>query len=82
MPRKAPGRATRQIISGSQLSATRHTETTPPAADPDAVVTWFFVGLAVLSIAAALLWAIWGMGAASPIILILAVGLIGSWIVI
>lgn len=82
MPRKTPGRATRQIISGSQLSATRRTEPPPPAADPDTIVSWFFIGLAILVIAAALLWAIWGMGAATPIIFILAVGLIASWIVI
>lgn len=83
MTRRTPGRATRQILSGSQLhppeesvgERTRGTE-------PLSIGYWYLVGLAILVILSALVWAIWGLAAASAIILILAIGLVASWIVL
>lgn len=38
--------------------------------------------LAALLLAAVLLWAIWGMGPASAVLFLLALGLIGGWLII
>jgi predicted neutral ceramidase superfamily lipid hydrolase len=42
----------------------------------------FLIALAVLVIASALIWAFWGMAAATPVLLLLALGLIASWLVL
>jgi len=42
----------------------------------------YLVALAALVVATALVWAVWGMPAASAILLALAVGLIASWLVL
>jgi hypothetical protein len=83
MNRRSPGRATRQILSGSQLSPPR--ETIAGHAGGDETVSlafWYLVAMAVLVLISAVVWAIWGMGAASPIVLILAIALVGSWLVL
>jgi hypothetical protein len=42
----------------------------------------YLVALAGLVIASAVVWAVWGMPAASAVLLALAVGLIASWLVL
>lgn len=42
----------------------------------------YLVALAGLVIATALVWAVWGMPAASAVLLALALGLIASWLVL
>ncbi len=83
MRRRAPGRATRQILSGSELSPPRdmiggHSTDNPPVS----FAFKYLVALAVLVVATALVWAVWGMPAASAVLLALAVGLIASWLVL
>ncbi|MBA2596560.1 MAG: hypothetical protein M3Q50_13365 [Chloroflexota bacterium] len=83
MSRRAPGRAARQILSGSDLAR-------PPdsgagrGADqqPISLTFLYLVSLAVLVIASALVWVIWGMSAASAVLFVLALGLIASWLVV
>jgi hypothetical protein len=81
--RRSTGRVTRQILSGSQLVPPRDSfggDST--AASPASLAYKYLVGLAVLVIAAALVWALWGMGPASIILLVLAIGLVASWLVL
>ena len=42
----------------------------------------YLVALAVLVVVTALVWALWGMPAASAMVLALAAGLIASWLVL
>jgi len=42
----------------------------------------YFIALAVLVVLAALVWAIWGTVAASPILFLLAIGLLLGWFVL
>ncbi len=83
MSRRTPGRPTRQILSGAELAQTRATAGEPlaPARAPS-VAFRYLIALAVLVIVAAIVWAIWGMGAATPLLLLWALGLIGSWIIL
>jgi hypothetical protein len=46
------------------------------------VIQWYFVVLSALLLGAVIAWAVWGMGAASPLLFLLAVGLVAAWIVI
>ena len=83
MRRRAPGRATRQILSGSELVPPRETiggHSTD--GEPVSFAFKYLVVLAALVIITALVWAIWGMPAASAVLLALAVGLIASWLVL
>ena len=83
MRRRAPGRATRQILSGAELSPPG--ETIGGAASPQSGLSLpfaYLVALAILVVASALTWALWGMAPASVLLLLLAVGLIGSWLVL
>jgi hypothetical protein len=83
MPRRSAGRATRQILSGSHLAPPREPLDAPtPAQQRLSLTLQYFIVLAALVIAAAIIWAIWGMAPASPILLLLALGLIGSWLVL
>lgn len=72
-------RRSRQIIAGPDLA--------PPddPLEPPGVTTslefWYFVALSVLVVLAAVLWAVWGMGAASPALLLLALVLLAAWFV-
>lgn len=83
MSRRPPGRATRQILSGSELAPPRRVarEGASVASGPS-LAFWFLVALAALLLFSTIVWAIWGMGAASPFLLLLALALIVSWIVI
>jgi hypothetical protein len=83
MRRRAPGRATRQILSGSELATPRDTIGSQTGTGPSvSIALAYLAGLGVLVILAALVWAIWGMGPASAILLLLALGLIASWLVV
>ncbi|MBA3450391.1 MAG: hypothetical protein H0T18_04180 [Chloroflexia bacterium] len=83
MSRRAPGRATRQILSGSQLvrpsDAGSERDTNH---QPVSIAFGYLSVLAVLVVISALVWVVWGMGAASAVLLVLALGLIGSWLVV
>ena len=83
MTRRAPGRATRQILSGSELVPPRDT-IGGHSTDGEQVSFAFryLVALAVLVVVTALVWALWGMPAASAMVLALAAGLIASWLVL
>ncbi len=83
MSQRRAGRATRQILSGSQLASSRdaigdHVKPVEPAS----LAYWYLVALSVLVVLCALVWAIFGMPATSPVLLILAIALIGSWLVL
>lgn len=83
MARRSPGRATRQILSGSELAPPRETiggHSTD--GQPISFALGYLIALAVLVVITALVWAIWGMPAASAILLALAIGLIASWLVL
>jgi hypothetical protein len=81
--RRAPGRVTRQILSGAQLTPPRDTLGGHGASGSSFSFAFrYLVVLAALVIASALVWVIWGIGPASIILLILALGLIASWLVL
>ena len=83
MRRRAPRRATRQILSGSELEPPGETiggHSTD--GEPVSFAFKYLVALGVLVIVTALVWAVWGMPAASAVVLALAVGLIASWLVL
>ena len=83
MSRRPPGRATRQILSGSQLAPPRDTVPANPTADPAASFAYrYLLGLSALVILSALVGVILGPGPASAILLILAIGLIAAWLII
>jgi hypothetical protein len=81
--RRPAGRATRQILSGSQLTPPGETiggQSTDGKLNSFAF--GYLIALAVLVVATALVWALWGMLAASAVLLALSVGLIASWLVL
>jgi hypothetical protein len=81
--RRPPGRATRQILSGSQLAPPSDSLPGNAPGNPTASLAYrYLVALAALVILSALVGVIWGPGPASAIVFVLAVGLIGSWLVI
>lgn len=83
MSRRSPGRATRQILSGSQLAPPRDTVAGHSSGDePISFAFRYLVALAVLVVISALVGVIWGPGPASAIVLVLAIGLIASWLVV
>lgn len=83
MSRRSPGRATKQILSGDQLaSRVPERSTVPDANFGSNLVQWYFVVLSALLLGAVIAWAIWGMSAASPLLFLLAIGLVAAWLVI
>lgn len=83
MSRRTPGRATKQILSGDQLANHQPARSTVPGPRFNSdLIQWYFIVLSALLLGAVIIWAIWGMGAASPLLLLLALGLIGAWVVI
>ena len=83
MTRRSPGRATRQILSGSELAPPRETiGGHDSTGQPVSLAFRYLIGLAALVIAAAIVWASWGMPAASAVLIVLAVGLVASWLVL
>jgi hypothetical protein len=81
--RRPPGRATRQILSGTQLSPSRESIGGRPGGSlPVSPILAYFIVLAALVVIAAIVWAILGSGPASVVVLLLAIGLIASWLVL
>src|SRR5262245_10926431 len=80
--RRTPGRATRQILSGADLAPPPESLDSGGPIAPVTFASRYLVALAVLVVGAALVWAILGMAAATPILLLLALGLIASWLVL
>ena len=81
--RRPAGRATRQILSGVDLAPSPTAIAgRDPARERISLTFGFFLVLAALVLAAAVVWAIWGMGPATPILVALALGLIASWLVL
>ncbi len=83
MNRRPAGRVTRQILSGSALVPPGETiggQST--ARQPNSFAYTYLVALAVLVVTTAVVWAFWGMPAASAILFTLAIGLISSWLVL
>jgi len=81
--RHARVRQARQVFSGAEL--------TPPAdpiGTPDRFVLGprgefrYLVALSVLVVLSALVWAFWGMGAATPLLLVLVAGLLAAWVLL
>ena len=76
-------RQSRQVIEGRDLS--------PPsdpidyagryaAGDPGDLP--YFTALAALAILSAAVWAIWGMGAATPLLLVFGIALLAAWVLL
>jgi hypothetical protein len=83
MRRRSAGRATRQILSGADLEPPRDaTVATGSGESSRSLPFTYLVALSILIVASALAWALWGMAPASILLLLLAVGLIGSWLVL
>lgn len=83
MTRRSTGRAARQILSGEQIASQPPQRASAPGPGFGAsLIQGYFITLAVLLLAAVLLWAIWGMGPASAVLFLLALGLIGGWLII
>jgi hypothetical protein len=80
--RRAPGRATRQILSGADLAPPPEAIEPAGSIAPVTFASRYLIVLAVLVVASALVWAVWGMAAATPLLLLLALGLIGSWLIL
>lgn len=81
--RRPAGRATRQILSGADLAPSPTAIAgREPARERISLTFGFFLVLSALVLAAAIVWAVWGMPAATPIVLALAIGLIASWLVL
>lgn len=83
MSRRSPGRATKQVLSGDQAARRVSERSTVPNPDFGSnLIQWYFVVLSALLLGAVIAWAIWGMGAASPLLFLLAIGLVAAWLVI
>ncbi len=83
MSRRTPGRAARQILSGNQLQPSpKGVGGRKNEGEPIAVAFWYLVALAMLVVISSIVWSIWGMGAATPFLLILSIGYIASWLVL
>lgn len=83
MAKKNAGRATRQILAGADLGPIPDTiGGRDPARERVSPTMAYFLVLSGLVVMAALLWALWGMTPATPVILLLALGLLAAWIVL
>lgn len=79
--RAARIRQSRQVIAGSDLpqSGGFTPVETGPTASP---AFWYLVGVAALVVLSAVLWAVAGMGWATPVLLLLALALLAGWFVL
>ena len=79
---KQRSRPTRQIMSGSDIRAPLRSPGSYPV--PTAILTqpqmFYAAALGLLLVLGALLWLIFGMGVASIIFFLLALGLLGGWL--
>lgn len=83
--RLARVRQARQVLVGSEIQ--------PPPSDSlglggrfaggvRSLEVRYFIGLAILVLLAAIVWAAWGMTPATPILFLLAVGLLLAWFIL
>jgi hypothetical protein len=81
--RAARIRQSRQVIAGPDIDAPAeplaYSQSDSPFALP---IVWYFIGLAVLVVLSAVLWAVWGMGAATVPLLLLIIGLFLAWFIL
>lgn len=81
--RAARVRQARQVLAGSDLSpADDPLGFGPPTILAGSGEFRYLVGLAVLVVLAAIVFAIWGMGPASFILLVLAFALLAGWFIL
>jgi len=80
--RLAQARRARQVLAGQDLRAPEHPlDFGEPDGLIDATQRTYLIVLAGLLLIALLLYVIWGLGPASPILFILALALIAGWLV-
>ncbi len=76
-------RHARQVLAGNELSPPDDSfgfgDRSVLGASPE---LRYLLGLAALVLLAAIIFAIWGMGAASPLIFLLALALLAGWFVL
>jgi hypothetical protein len=81
--RAARLRQSRQVIAGPDIDAPTEPLAYTPSDSPLAIpIVWYFIVLSALVVLSALLWAIWGMGAATVPLLLLIVGLFLAWFIL
>lgn len=71
----------RSASRGRQASAVEN-DVGPSALSVPDFGRWYFVIASALVLVSALIWAVFGLGAASPILLVLALVLLGGWLVL
>jgi Flp pilus assembly protein TadB len=80
--RLARARRARQVLAGQELRAPEHPlDFGAPEGLIDATQRTYLIVLAALLGVALLLYLIWGLGPASPILFILALALLAGWLV-
>ena len=80
--RLARARRARQVLAGQELRAPEHPlDYGAPEGLVDATQRTYLIVLAGLLLVALLLYLIWGLGPASPILFILALALLAGWLV-
>ncbi len=80
--RLARARRARQVLAGHELRAPEHPlDYGAPEGLIDATQRTYLIVLAGLLLVALLLYVIWGLGPASPILFILALALLAGWLV-
>ena len=80
--RLARARRARQVLAGQELRAPEHPlDFGAPEGLIDATQRTYLIVLAALLAVALLLYLIWGLGPASPILFILALALLAGWLV-
>ncbi len=80
--RLARARRARQVLAGQELRAPEHPlDYGGPEGLVDATQRTYLIVLAGLLLVALLLYLIWGLGPASPILFILALALLAGWLV-
>ncbi len=80
--RAARVRESRQVFAGDELRApTRPLDFGTEDALINPTQRTYLIVLAALLLVALLLFAIWGLGAASPILLVLALALLAGWVI-
>jgi hypothetical protein len=80
--RLARARRARQVLAGQELRAPEHSlDYGAGEGLIDTTQRTYLVVLAALLLVALLLYAIWGLGPASPILFILALALLAGWLV-
>jgi Flp pilus assembly protein TadB len=79
---KSKSRQTRQILSGAEIRPPSRANSSYPATNASVTPSQltYAVALGILLVLGLLLWLIFGMGVASIIFFLLALGLLGGWL--